>query len=180
MLRSQTNAAKPTQPNQTRSEASTTTCENVGQCCNTAAMDREHVRMVCAVCGRTLDVVVGYGWRHTMMDAANADHPAVPVPAGSIAERPRCDFCSEDNVIAILPVASFQLPDVDGHGSDGDWALCQTCNALVVAGNWELLLQRAVSVFVTLPGPVRQNVEASMRLLHQTIRANVIGPPQPL
>lgn len=98
---------------------------------------------VCAVCGRVLDYVSGAGWRHTLTDLENEDHPAVPVALTDIAPVFRCDFCSVDDPAWSIPVESFEVSP--GHGSDADWAACDVCVQFVRRRSWRQLADRASS-----------------------------------
>jgi hypothetical protein len=64
--------------------------------------------MVCAVCQRVLDMT-GIRYTHTALDA-KSNHEAVPVPAPSVWQGARCDFCSANRPVYELPARDFPTP----------------------------------------------------------------------
>jgi hypothetical protein len=70
------------------------------------------------------------------------------------AAQARCDFCLSIPVVRLFTSNSFILdeahPEV-GLGallSDGGWAACAVCAALVDADNWKGVTDRALSAFI--------------------------------
>lgn len=62
---------------------------------------------------------------------------------------PICDFCSSPDVRWAYPAKSFTM-DGDGKrllGSDGGWAACDACAALIEDGNRTGLLDKSVGTF---------------------------------
>jgi hypothetical protein len=60
-----------------------------------------------------------------------------------------CDFCSSPAPRWSYPCPSFE---VQGYGSEGDWAACEECSVLVEAGDREGLALRSAEKYVALHG----------------------------
>jgi len=132
--------------------------------------------LVCAVCARVLDRHPS-GWAHAAADRPE-DHPAVPVAAGEVEVRGRCDFCSADDPVAELPATTFLVGAIGG--SVGAWAACRRCAALIRAGDWAGLEQRAVDAQEMLHGPLGPETRAMISGLYSRLRAHVVGPLRPM
>lgn len=137
----------------------------------------------CAVCGRVLNHVSGTDdhYEHTLADGT--DHPPVPVPPSEIPEqfRPRCDFCRSEFPTFVLPVHSFVMPAISGHGSEGDWAACSDCASLLSRNEWNALVRRVESEWVHNHGEAMSPlIVDSLRALYRTLRKNVSGAVRPL
>lgn len=127
--------------------------------------------LVCAVCARVLTDHPLLGWVHGLQDSP-ADHPSIPATRDEIHTRSRCDFCNVEDPVWVVPVASFvALP---GHGSDGDWAACDTCVAFVRTDDWPGLARHAA---LRLSTPERKADPAALRHIYQELRANLRGKP---
>lgn len=145
----------------------------------------EHI--VCRDCGRVLDwyedpLGIG-GWRHTLMDGgAFADHPPQPVPDNEVEAIYRCDFCSADESVWTLPVASFTLPGLvsDNFTSDGDWSACQGCGSLIERNQWNALLRRVKAAHLKRHGePMPEPICQALARMYQQVRKNVKGGLRP-
>lgn len=122
--------------------------------------------MVCAVCGRVLDHHSGVGYAHTLQDRAKEDHPAVPVPAGEVPLRGRCDFCNRDNPTWSLPAKSFS--PFPGHMMDGDWAACDTCVEHIGRRDWGTLARKVARRPQDIP---------ALNHLYRLLSSNITGDP---
>lgn len=141
--------------------------------------------MVCAVCGRVLDLYQApdgtHSYMHSMQDRRyGEDHPAVPVAHDQIKPEYRCDFCNTDYPTWILPAKSFELPNVPGNVSHGDWAACDTCIELIRKWRWESLARRATehSAYRTVIPPVL--LKAKLLTLYSQLQKNITGEPYPI
>lgn len=146
----------------------------------------EPTRMVCGVCGRTLDVITydrddEARYRHTMQDMQGGeDHPAVPVEAGTIAERGRCDFCNVDEPTMVVPVESFEYRHLPGHNSLGDWAACDECARLIGMGYWNLLIKRVLAID-PMPTRMPPGVHRAVLVeLYNELGPHITGKPRPI
>jgi hypothetical protein len=139
--------------------------------------------MVCAVCSRVLDRFEpedgGVEFLHTMQDRAREDHPAVPVPESQIQTIGRCDFCNTDYPVWVIPVLSFEMPGLPGRFSDGDWAACDTCKALIAKNHWDTLVRRATERTDTSIIPA-EIIRARLVTMYNRLRRNITGDPYPL
>lgn len=127
--------------------------------------------LVCAVCARVLDSHPLLGWAHTAQDSP-ADHPAVPAARSDIQAKHRCDFCNREDPKWVLPARSFKA--VAGHGSEGDWAACDTCITYIHKGNWSGLAQYAAKQLSKPALPVDPHV---LMALYTNLRKNLSGEP---
>lgn len=125
--------------------------------------------MACAVCGRVLSHHEGRGYAHSLQDLKEEDHPAVPVPAGSVPVRGRCDFCNVDHPVWAVPARTFSL--IPGHSFAGGWAACGSCVEYVKSGDWDGLASHAAADPEQVP---------LLRILYQMLGQNVTGEPAPL
>lgn len=125
--------------------------------------------LVCAVCARVLDSHPVFGWTHTAQDSP-ADHPAVPASRDEIMTRARCDFCNGENPPWVVPASSFVV--ASGHGSDGDWAACDSCVKYIQRDDWDGLVRHVVNQY----GRSRE-LSASLTLLYLALRQNLRGKP---
>jgi hypothetical protein len=103
--------------------------------------------VVCATCRRPLDRVVRVStasvptvtWVHPRVGLA--DHAPVPVLAdmtgGAVVGV--CDFCSNATPCWSYPCHSFTI---GAYGSNGPWAACTNCAALIEAGDATALARR--------------------------------------
>lgn len=107
--------------------------------------------MVCAVCGYVLYTVEVPGepvtYRHGL-DRAD-DHPIVPVTRREMPDfNGLCDFCSDPNPtwqVRALDFIVIDVPYIERHGSNGDWAACDDCKELIAADRWGALVRRNVA-----------------------------------
>lgn len=61
---------------------------------------------------------------------------------------PKCDFCSTRPVRWSYPARTFvRTIGVTDVGSDGNWAACEDCYALIQAGNRDALVKRSMALF---------------------------------
>lgn len=135
--------------------------------------------MICGICRRTLDVrttSMSSFYQHTVMDFP-ADHLPQPIPMPEDYREGRCDFCSIDWPGFVLPVRDFQVPGHPNYASDGDWAACATCAALIKANKWEELATRSIK---TSPHAMSYAQIELLRDLHLTLRDNITGPIRPV
>lgn len=143
-------------------------------------------RKVCAVCGRTLTTVENTGtgeitYIHGLQDVLQGeDHPAVPIEPGSEQDRPRCDFCNDEDPTRVVPVRDFGLPSVPGHTSAAGWAACDTCADLVDRDLWSGLFRRAKVGYEERHGPMLPAAETALRAMYRDLRKNVKGFSIPL
>lgn len=89
-------------------------------------------------------------------------------------KEPVCDFCSAPTAPWVFEADSFVAMRVEGLNlcSEGDWAACDTCKALVEAKDIEGLVKHsAISMIyehpfvATLPKEVQDELNDSMRNL---------------
>lgn len=127
--------------------------------------------LVCAVCARVLTDHPLLGWVHGLQDSPS-DHPPVPASRDVIHTRGRCDFCNAEDPAWVVPADSFvALP---GHGSDGDWAACESCVAFVRKDDWAGLARHAA---LRLSTPERKADHVVLRRLYRELRDNLRGKP---
>jgi hypothetical protein len=140
-------------------------------------MSDEPVSMLCAKCGRVLDFYESYDdpslsrYRHTAQDMADQDHEAEPMPAEFVADpRYRCDFCNADTAPGlnwVIPVTTFAVGP--GNYSEGSWAACETCTALIREDRWDDLITRA-----SHGSPLNSIM---LMPLYRELRKHITGPP---
>jgi hypothetical protein len=81
-----------------------------------------------------------------------------------------------------VPIGYLEMSD---HPSDTDWAACDECKELIVAGKRDELVDRAltsphsqwVQYAKTLPRTERRKLRQMVRTLHDTFWKNREGPP---
>jgi len=116
-------------------------------------------------------------------DTSWVDHPPEPVPAGVVLEvRAHCDFCFDRDPTWRYPCESFPLDSLVGMGSDGDWAACDRCAALIEDGDAIGLLARSVAANPTLRTMVpelRAEFSKILDSLYEAFRAHRSGPRVP-
>ena len=65
---------------------------------------------------------------------------------------PKCDFCSGRPIQTWYDAPSFGIRDVTTYivpvGYLGQWGACAVCSALIAAGQWEALTDRAVDTYL--------------------------------
>jgi hypothetical protein len=94
-----------------------------------------------------------------------------------------CDFCSTPDIAWSYPVLSFEAFEfvTFGQMSLGDWAACETCHALIAAGNARGLLNRSVDTMI-LENPELLERYGRLRTmtaeLHAKFWANRQGDPR--
>jgi hypothetical protein len=139
---------------------------------------------ICAVCGRVLNLFTREGertWLHALGDETVFDHPPVPIdPEEAPGQfRGRCDFCYAEEPTWQIPVRSFELEDLPGHGSAGDWAACDACMTLIERNDWNGLVRRVVTKWEQREGiAMLPEVQQSLRGLYRKIRRNITGAPR--
>jgi hypothetical protein len=142
----------------------------------------ERPEMSCAVCLRKLNHVLhldgSEAWLHGLTQEDGADHEPEPVPEDSIATIYSCDFCYESPAEYRLPVKPFDKRTIAGRlvgGSDGDWANCWSCAALVESDQWMKLTNRVVRSYEARMGSIPTEVRALLWEHLQIVRSNVAG-----
>jgi hypothetical protein len=141
-------------------------------------------RRICAVCARVLNYHEVDGWQHTRQDPD--DHPVVPVLAGEVQTRSRCDFCSSEPTISFVvsePIKMVAVADDDEQlpvsRSDSTWACCAVCDRLIRKHRWTQVSERSLRSMSAQQGGamVSAEVAAALRQLHRVVAANVVGQP---
>ncbi len=134
----------------------------------------------CAVCGHVLNQYTGaFGetWVHALTQ--DQDHPAVPVPSGSIRTISLCDFCLAPDASWVLPVEDFTIDsvweDIPAHANVGDWQSCAGCAALLERGDWDGLSQRALTAALDR-GQIDGAELAVFKELYSQLREHITGP----
>jgi hypothetical protein len=144
---------------------------------------------ICAVCGRVLvrftkDTDPNFErWDHSEQDQL-ADHPAVAVRPDQVMANYRCDFCNtdQDGIHWSVPARNFPMPFGGGteiDASDGDWAACNECAALITAENWAGLINRCSAMSPAVrSGEAHQDLVAvQLARVYHRLRAHMTGPP---
>lgn len=143
----------------------------------------EHPRKVCAVCGRTLSAAtLGDGpveYIHGLQDSPS-DHPPVPIDPGTERDRPRCDFCNEEDPAFVVPARSFELADIPRSASTKGWAACDICATLVDMGRWSVLRRRAQESYERRHGPMDEVALTALKGMYRQLRKNITGTSIPL
>jgi hypothetical protein len=134
------------------------------------------------VCGRVLDRFEGddgsIEYIHTLQDRERGeDHPAVPATEAEIQTIGRCDFCNTDYPRWGIPARTFELPGTPGHFSDGDWAACDTCKALIVKKHWDTLVRRATERSNYRTIMTKEVVRGMLATMYGHLRKNINGEP---
>lgn len=138
---------------------------------------------MCNICTHILDYDAA---QHCFVHGSAAPKGHDPVPIPYVAENATivCDLCSYQQVpladVWTIPCRSFEmptLPDMQPRISDGDWAACSACAALIRAGKWSELATAAIGRHATRAyAPV---MRAWVAELHARLRNNMTGPPRP-
>ena len=149
---------------------------------------------VCAVCGQILDTygddtgkVIGY--LHLFNDDS---HVVVPVDPGEIEANLHCDFCWAMNPEFELPARDFVMrepvpfADPDDmlrqtHMSEGHWAACSACAALIERNQWSALVRRVGESWRVRHGePMDELAVTALRNLYRKLRKNITGSIRPI
>lgn len=92
---------------------------------------------------------------------------------------PICDFCSSPDVRWRYPARDFVISALEGAGSEGGWAACPACHALIERGLRDKLTERSARRFARKHGIPVKAVKPQLRKLHDQFWANREGPPIP-
>lgn len=128
----------------------------------------------CAVCGHVLNRYTGaFGetWVHALEE--DKDHPAVPVPSGSIRTISLCDFCLAPDAAWVLPVEDYTVGA--GGQNVGDWQCCADCAALLERSDWDGLTQRALAAALGRRQTHRVDL-AVIEAMYSQLREHITGP----
>lgn len=96
-----------------------------------------------------------------------------------------CDFCSDPQIKWKYPANDFMVIAVGERSelpwaSEGDWAACATCHALIEAGEADALLDRSINTMqLPLPPAALEMTRDMMRALHMGFVASRTGPAEP-
>src|SRR5262245_30638356 len=105
-------------------------------------------------------------------------------------EKPICDFCSSKEIRWRYRCESFGLTLVflGKRGqidfpwfSEGDWAACETCSALIEGGKWDALAKRSVDtspswdVVKQAIGAGEAEIRSAVRKLHIEFQKKRVG-----
>ena len=91
---------------------------------------------------------------------------------------PRCDFCGTGVPVYCLLAREFDedVPIKDHPGKvvrlqyGARWAACQSCQELIVAENWPVLLEAAVDAYALWTGePLDGATRAALRAQHHNV-----------
>lgn len=142
----------------------------------------EHGETACAVCARKLDHIEHPDGREEWAHSAFAenDHLPVPVHESTIETIYSCDFCGQTPADFVLPVSDF-VQDVPERKasilSNGDWATCWTCSALIASGQWHGIMLRVVRAWQVKHG---EPMNRAQRLVtweyYVKVRDHIRGP----
>ena len=155
-------------------------------------------RRMCEVCHLRLNRRVSPEGVTVYHHGFHADHEPVPVmePAQDDVILV-CDFCLDRHPTWNFGCENFMDaqsitpdPSQDLAASMGDWAACDACKQLVVAGNWNGLADRSIqghirnnpeaaAVYAAAPSVMMMN-RMGMMNLHQQFNEARTGPPQPI
>lgn len=128
----------------------------------------------CAVCGHVLNHYTGaFGetWVHALEE--DKDHPAVPVPSGSIHTIRLCDFCLAPDAAWVLPVEDYRS-SLESQNV-GDWQCCAGCAACLEQGDWDGLTRRALTAALDR-GQIDGAELAVFEAMYSQLRKHVTGP----
>lgn len=128
----------------------------------------------CAVCGHVLNQhtsAFGKTWVHALDE--DKDHPAVPVPSGSIHTIRLCDFCLAPDASWVLPVEDYFV-GVEGQNV-GDWQSCAGCAVFLERSDWDGLTQRAFTAALDR-GQIEGAELAVFQQMYSQLREHVTGP----
>jgi hypothetical protein len=152
---------------------------------------KEPEKRSCAVCARVLHSVVPESggeayWVHSEMELE--DHPAVPVERSEVQTSYRCDFCSGENPLWVLPSrpfdsGSFAVPGAVLDTASGEnFACCDACVELIEKNQWNALVRRVARIMVEKHGMQESLgfVESGLKDYYRKLRKNITGAPRPL
>lgn len=95
--------------------------------------------------------------------------------------REMCDFCSASPTTRLYACHNFVIPStkhaVFQHESIGAWAACDRCAALIDAGHWTELTDRAVRRFMRTYGLLpdeKSAVREQLAEIHNLFREHMI------
>lgn len=126
-----------------------------------------HEPHVCGVCRTVLDWWVPLDgsaghWRHTEVNRAEDEHAPVAVPRREMTEvRDRCDFCGQPDTVCMFVLPERMEMILLGEGdevtggtgdSDGLWAACSECAAIVESGSAARLTARVARIIDAAKG----------------------------
>ncbi|ABW10776.1 hypothetical protein Franean1_1323 [Parafrankia sp. EAN1pec] len=143
-------------------------------------------RMICAVCSRPLVSIRVHGleiWAHAPGHAEDGTHMPVPVDDTGRSVRQRCDFCSTEPAVGLLPVAGEIWMPPFSVSADQPWAVCATCRDLISADRWDDLVHRTTEKIIAadvMPDLTVRSLLAELGRMIRQIRAQVTGPVEPL
>ncbi|MFE0021928.1 hypothetical protein [Amycolatopsis sp. NPDC059021] len=137
--------------------------------------------IICKVCSRRLNHYAdefGVAYAHPLDVDTNHEPEPIEAPKGW---RGKCDFCSHDEPVSVLPVDDFRLPKMSNHQSLGDWAACGMCAVLVETGRWDSLVKRVAAKAAQQRGvPVDLIVAFTLTTLFDAVRKHTRGRLRPL
>ena len=115
---------------------------------------------------------------HAITDVVAGDDDHLPVPVryseAGAQLRLRCDFCFAEGITHTLVTSKeLQTETIQAH-YDTEWAMCSTCSALVMAGDWLELRRHAFAEFERLHGPMLEETKTEMRVLYRDIRGSLL------
>lgn len=99
-----------------------------------------------------------------------------------------CDFCSNGAVRWRYPARDFVVTDLTarlhaqelpGVGSEGGWAACAACHALIERTDRQGLVLRSARKFAKRYGVPARLLMPDLRKLHDQFWENREGPPTP-
>ncbi len=138
------------------------------------------MQIICRTCRRPLnrsDLPDGGSvWSHGLGQAEYGDHQPDAVLGDPHS---RCDVCNREPVVAILLVTGtiHLAPAAVSHDP---WALCATCRALIMADDWDGLLDHASTALhapAAKAGITATQLTDQLRPIHTQLRAQASGPP---
>ncbi len=89
-----------------------------------------------------------------------------------------CDFCSHPDPRWKYPANDFQLEDVQRLGSQGAWAACDECAALIESGDKTGLLERALHTFPLVAIVGRELAGSGIQMVHRLFFGSRTGSVQ--
>ena len=95
-----------------------------------------------------------------------------------------CDFCSSPDVhwrypARDFPIQSLKIPGPQ-HGSEGGWAACNVCHALIERGLRDKLAKRSAVKFSRKFGVPAKLIVNDLRKLHDEFWTNREGTATPV
>lgn len=93
-----------------------------------------------------------------------------------------CDFCSSPEPAWRYPAASFVVKGLGPHASDGDWAACDQCSALIEDADLRRLILRAAIAANRRSGGVLRTSMArkSLQRIYAQFFRSRLGERRPL